>query len=90
MKNVRLCIGAAARRPGRFSGAESLLEGQAPDKALFLRAGQAVSEDRKRFWPKPAFGNPAAASCRYRRSLRPGFWKTPWGGYRYETGIYIK
>lgn len=45
MKNVRLCIGAAARRPGRFSGAESLLEGQAPDKPLFLRAGQAVSEE---------------------------------------------
>lgn len=45
MKHVRLCIGAAARRPMRFPAAEALLEGQAPDGALFLRAGQAVSEE---------------------------------------------
>lgn len=45
MKHVRLCIGAATRRPMRFPGAEALLEGQAPDGALFLQAGQAVSEE---------------------------------------------
>ena len=44
MRNVRLCAGAAARRPVRFRGAEALLEGQNPDKDLFRRAGEAVSQ----------------------------------------------
>lgn len=44
MRNVRLCIGAATRRPARFHEAEALLEGQSPDKHLFRQAGEAVSQ----------------------------------------------
>lgn len=44
MQNVRLCIGAATRRPVRFRQAETLLEGNAPEAELFLQAGAAVSE----------------------------------------------
>lgn len=43
MRNVRLCVGAATRRPNRFRQAEALLEGQIPDNTLFRRAGEAVS-----------------------------------------------